>query len=143
VVTSDASMFADLVVGNRGNQVLIVDALNWLIGAEAFSGTTESEEDVRIEHTKEGQTSWFYLTVLAVPLAVVALGALRVQLRMRPRQGAAPRPRGVERSMPAEPKEEPTGKSVAVDDDGEPRADADEGSESEKNASDDEEGGDR
>lgn len=87
VVTSDASMFADLGVGNLGNQRLIDDTLNWLIGAEALSGTTESEEDVKIEHTKEGQQWWFYLTVLVIPLGVLVLGALR--LRMRRRGGAA------------------------------------------------------
>ncbi|MCA9707316.1 MAG: Gldg family protein [Myxococcales bacterium] len=87
VVTADASMFADLGVGNRGNQALIDDTLNWLIGAEALSGTTESEEDVKIEHTREGQQWWFYLTVLVVPLGVIVLGALR--LRLRHRKGGA------------------------------------------------------
>ena len=87
VVTSDASMFADLGVGNRGNQRLIDDTLNWLIGAEALSGTTESEEDVKIEHTQEGQQWWFYLTVLVVPLGVILLGAFR--LRLRHKGGAA------------------------------------------------------
>ena len=51
--------------------------------AEALSGTTENEEDVKIEHTKEGQQWWFYLTVLVVPLSVVLLGALRLRLRHR------------------------------------------------------------
>jgi len=87
VVTADASMFADLGVGNLGNQKLGDDTLNWLIGAEALSGSTESEEDVKIEHTKEGQQWWFYLSVLVVPLGVFALGALR--LRLRRRGGAA------------------------------------------------------
>lgn len=87
VVTADASMFADLGVGNRGNQVLVDDTLNWLIGAEGLSGTTENEEDVKIEHTKEGQQWWFYLTVLVVPLGVILLGAVR--LRLRHKGGAA------------------------------------------------------
>lgn len=82
VVTADASMFSDLGVGlSLGNQRLAEDTLNWLIGAEALSGTTENEEDVKIEHTKEGQQWWFYLTVLVVPLGVVLLGALRLRLR--------------------------------------------------------------
>lgn len=84
VVTSDASMFADLGVGlSLGNQKLADDTLNWLIGAEALSGTTENEEDVKIEHTKEGQQWWFYLTVLVVPLGVILLGAMRIRLRRK------------------------------------------------------------
>jgi hypothetical protein len=151
VVTSDATMFADLVIANRGNQVLIHDAVNWLIGAEAFSGTTESEEDVRIEHTKEGQITWFYLTVLAVPLAVVALGALRVQLRLHPRRKGPARPAVARRSSVQSMKEEPTGKSMLVDDDalskasGDPEHDdGDERpDEPDEGDSDEEKGGDR
>lgn len=82
VVTADASMFSDLGVGlSLGNQRLAEDTLNWLIGAEALAGTTENEEDVKIEHTKEGQQWWFYLSVLVVPLGVVLLGAIRLRLR--------------------------------------------------------------
>jgi ABC-type uncharacterized transport system len=85
VVTADASMFSDLGVGlSLGNQRLAEDTLNWLIGAEALAGTTENEEDVKIEHTKEGQQWWFYLSVLVVPLSVVLLGALRIRLRRKP-----------------------------------------------------------
>lgn len=87
VLTADASMFADLGVANRGNQVLIDDTLNWLIGAEALSGTTETEEDVKIEHTKEGQQWWFYLTVMVIPMGVVLAGVL--WLRVRNRTGGA------------------------------------------------------
>ncbi|MBK6920985.1 MAG: Gldg family protein [Deltaproteobacteria bacterium] len=83
VVMSSSSIFSDLGVGFLGNQRLIDDACNWLIGAEALSGTTESEEDVKIEHTKEGQTTWFYLTVLGVPLLVLAIGGVRMRLRRR------------------------------------------------------------
>lgn len=84
VVTADASMFADLGVGlSLGNQRLAEDTLNWLIGAEALSGTTENEEDVKIEHTREGQQWWFYLSVLVVPLGVVLLGAARIRLRRK------------------------------------------------------------
>jgi hypothetical protein len=144
VVTSDATMFADLVIGNRGNQVLVHDAVNWLIGAEAYSGTTESEEDVRIEHTKEGQTTWFYLTVLAIPLGVVALGAVRVQLRMRPVRKATTKP--VERRS-SEPREEPTGRSGVLKDDapssGSVEAAAESGEDAEPEASGDEKGEDR
>jgi ABC-type uncharacterized transport system len=83
IVTSDASIFSDLGIGNLGNQRFADDGINWLIGAEALSGTTETEEDVKIDHTKEGQTTWFYMTVLGIPFAVLLLGGIRMRLRRR------------------------------------------------------------
>ncbi|MFO0632693.1 MAG: Gldg family protein [Nannocystaceae bacterium] len=83
MVIASGSVMSDLGVGFLGNQRLIDDGINWLIGAEALSGTTENEEDVKIEHTKEGQTTWFYLTVLGVPLGVLAIGGLRMRMRRR------------------------------------------------------------
>lgn len=83
IVTSDASIFSDLGIGNLGNQRFADDGINWLIGAEALSGTTETEEDVKIEHTKEGQTTWFYMTVLGIPFGVLLLGGIRMRLRRR------------------------------------------------------------
>jgi hypothetical protein len=52
-----------------------------LVGTESLTGTTENEEDVKIEHTKGGQATWFYLTVLCVPLLVLGAGAVRIRLR--------------------------------------------------------------
>lgn len=83
IVTADSSIFSDLGIRNLGNQRFADDAINWLVGAEALSGTTESEEDVKIEHTKEGQTTWFYLTVLGIPLGVLLLGVMRMRVRRR------------------------------------------------------------
>ncbi len=83
IVTADASIFSDLGIRNLGNQRFTDDTINWLVGAEALSGATESEEDVKIEHTKEGQTAWFYMTVLGIPLGVVLLGVMRMRLRRR------------------------------------------------------------
>lgn len=98
VVTSTANLVSDVVLGAdqddtantlAGNVQFVRDASNWLIGAESLSGTTQSEEDVRIEHSKEGQTWWFYSTVLGVPLLVFGLGAARVWFRQRGRSGKA------------------------------------------------------
>jgi len=84
IVASDASMFSDLAMGSRGNVMFLDDAVNWLIGAEGLAGTTQSEEDVKIEHTKEGQGGWFYSTVLGVPMLVMILGAVWLRFRRRP-----------------------------------------------------------
>lgn len=92
IVTSTANMVSDVVLSQEdenainvlpGNVQFVRDATNWLIGAESLSGTTETEEDVRIEHSKEGQTWWFYSTVLGIPLLVFGLGAARVWMRQR------------------------------------------------------------
>jgi hypothetical protein len=90
---SDAGLGGDKNRGLLGNVLMIDDTINWLIGAEQFSGTTESEEDVRIDHTKGTQKWWFYGTVVGVPLVVFVLGALRLRIRragrVRRRGGAA------------------------------------------------------
>lgn len=83
IVVSDASLFADFPIVNPGNQQFIYDSLNWLTGQEALSGEVENEEDVRIQHTKEGQAGWFYSTVLGVPLLFFAFGMVRLRLRRR------------------------------------------------------------
>ena len=81
IVAADATMFADFALGNRTNQQFAYDSINWLIGTEAMTGTVQREKDVRIRHTKEGQTVWFYGTVLGVPLLLFAAGALVVWRR--------------------------------------------------------------
>ena len=83
LVAADATFMSDLALGNLGNQQFLHDGINWLIGAEALSGRTESEEDVKIEHTKEDQAKWFYATVLGVPVLVLAGGAFHVRRRRR------------------------------------------------------------
>ena len=83
LAVADATALSDLAIGNLGNQQFLFDGVNWLVGAEALSGTTESEEDVKIEHTKEDQALWFYATVLGVPVLVLALGAIRIRRRRR------------------------------------------------------------
>jgi len=114
VATSDASMFSDLGVGlSLGNQRLAEDTLNWLIGAEGLSGTTENEEDVKIEQIKEGQQWWFYLTVLVVPLSVVLLGAVRLRLRR-----ARPRTPSTNEAVAKQPASKPTKDQVNDEDEG-------------------------
>ena len=68
---------------SAGNQQYFYDGINWLTHQEALSGTTENEEDVRIEHTKEGQAGWFYLTVVGLPLLIFGLGMLRLRIRRK------------------------------------------------------------
>jgi len=83
VVTGDATMFSDLAAVVRGNQQFMADTTNWLARTEAYSGTKENEEDVRIQHTKEGQAGWFYTTVLGFPAILMVIGLIRTRRRVR------------------------------------------------------------
>ncbi len=83
-VIADATAFSDLVLTNvQGNQQYIWDLLHWLTGEEVSSGTVESEEDVKIQHTNKDQVTWFYGTILGIPLVVLLLGVLRVRARRK------------------------------------------------------------
>jgi ABC-type uncharacterized transport system len=74
-VTADVDAFSDLVMQNViGNQVLFVDAMRWLVGEESFSGQVNTEEDVRIEHTKQQDLAWFYSTIFGIPGVVLGAG---------------------------------------------------------------------
>jgi hypothetical protein len=53
------------------------------MGDEALAGTTESEEDVMIQHTREEDVAWFYGTIFGVPLLVLATGITLTALRNR------------------------------------------------------------
>ncbi|MCK6521814.1 GldG family protein [Myxococcota bacterium] len=81
LVVADATALADLTLSNKANQVLVVDGVAWLLGEAALGGSVENEEDVKIEHTQEDQSLWFYSTIVAVPALVVLLGLLRVRMR--------------------------------------------------------------
>lgn len=76
-VSADVDAFSDLVMSNVvGNQVLFVDAMRWLVGEESYMGQTNTEEDIRIEHTKQQDLAWFYSTIFGVPAVVLGVGLL-------------------------------------------------------------------
>lgn len=81
IATADATMFTDLTIIVKGNQQFIADGTNWLTRSEAFSGTVENEEDVKIQHTREGQAGWFYATVVGFPLLILIIGGVRTRRR--------------------------------------------------------------
>ncbi len=74
-VLADADAFTDIVMGEVvGNQVLFVDAVRWLVGEESVQGLPNTEEDVKIEHTKQADLAWFYASIFGVPGVVLAAG---------------------------------------------------------------------
>lgn len=86
-VVADSDAFSDLVMSNvLGNQYFLVDAVRWLVGEASFSGAESSEEDVRIESTKQQDLSWFYGTIIGMPCLVLGAGVV-ISRRSR-RQGA-------------------------------------------------------
>lgn len=81
LVLADSGLLSDAALRSRANAQFAADAVLWLIGAESMAGSMESEEDVKIEHSKEGQAAWFYGTTLVVPLGLLGLGLLRLRRR--------------------------------------------------------------
>lgn len=82
IVVGDVQIAADLLIERiQGNAQFLLDGVRWLVGDEDFSGEVENEEDVRIEHTRDSDTAWFYGTIFGVPLLVLGLGAMLVRRR--------------------------------------------------------------
>jgi hypothetical protein len=76
-VLADADIVSDLLLSNfPANQMLAFDALRWLGGEESYTGAVNTEEDVRIEHTKQKDLVWFYGTIIGVPGLVLGGGLL-------------------------------------------------------------------
>jgi hypothetical protein len=91
-VVTDSAAFTDLPMSRfMGNQVLFVDAVRWLAGEESIMGELSSEEDLRIEHTKQEDLVWFYSTIIGAPALVLGLGfwlARRPTRRSSKKKGA-------------------------------------------------------
>jgi hypothetical protein len=64
-----------------GNQLYLVEAIGWLTNDPALGGEVKSEEDVKIQHSREGEAAWFYGTSVVVPVGVFLAGWLRVSRR--------------------------------------------------------------
>ena len=84
IVVGDVSWASDPVIQfSQANQIFMVDSARWLIGEESMSGEVQNEEDVKIQHTRDEDWVWFYVTVMAVPLMVLGFGFVIVRIRRR------------------------------------------------------------
>jgi hypothetical protein len=85
VVVGDAGWASDILITQKmfANIQFLVDALGWLNKDETLTGTTNNEEDVKIQHTRENQAWWFYATAVFVPIGFMSLGAVRVRSRRK------------------------------------------------------------
>ena len=86
VIVADGDFATDQLIRNPGNLIVLSDALQWLIGQEQIVGEATSEEDVRIEHTRDEDKFWFYGTSFGVPLPILGLGIWMAVRRRRRRE---------------------------------------------------------
>jgi len=95
LVFADADIFGDALVQNamgRAGVTMIAnifggdildDSVKWLGGEEVFAGDVVSEDDKPIQHTKSQDAVWFTLTIVGMPLVVLALGLVGTWARRR------------------------------------------------------------
>ena len=86
VVVADGTWTSDLAMQPErlpANYQALIDIFAWLAQDNAMAGTVNSEEDVKIEHSKEGQGWFFYGTAFVAPLSLFGLGMIRIQLRRK------------------------------------------------------------
>ena len=89
-VIADADALTDFVMGEVvSNQVMFLDAVRWLVGEESLMGEQKTEEDVKIERTKQQDLTWFYASIFGAPLLVMAAGVLISRRSKRARGGKA------------------------------------------------------
>jgi hypothetical protein len=82
VVMGDVNWAADPVLQfSQGNQVFAFDVVRWLVGDDDIQGVVNNEEDVKIQHTRDEDWAWFFLTVLGIPVLVLGSGILFVLAR--------------------------------------------------------------
>lgn len=161
VVIADGDFITDQVIENPGNGLVLEDVLQWLLGEERVFAPTQTEEDRPIQHTREEDQLWFWLTSLAVPLPLVLLGAYMGTRRyLAPRRGdprrAPKRPPAPARSTPsreagggqgegdsASDEEEEDEEEEEEDEEEEPADEEEESEEEEEESEDEEEEGGR
>lgn len=81
-VVGDATFASNMILKQvPSSAYYVADTLGWLTQDPALGGEVESEEDVKIQHSKEGEAMWFYGTSFAVPLLLFAGGMVHVRRR--------------------------------------------------------------
>ncbi|MBX2803913.1 MAG: GldG family protein [Myxococcales bacterium] len=84
IVIGDVGFLSDVLVSRlQANAVFAMDTFKWLTHDEEIAGEVESEEDVKVQHTREEDWLWFLAAVVAVPGMVLLAGVLFIRSRQR------------------------------------------------------------
>lgn len=92
VVFADASWLTDDYLGKgfkvgqqtiQPHAITLSDTLFWLTDQEDSKGTVNNEQDVKIQHSKEGQGWIFFGSSALIPMLIFALGRWRISRRNR------------------------------------------------------------
>lgn len=87
LVLGDSDAVSDVMLTQvRGNQLLVVDGLKWLLGEEQLQGTVNSEQDAPMLRSHQQDQAWFYGSMFAGPAVVLGIGFVA---RRRPKKSAA------------------------------------------------------
>lgn len=73
-VLADSDAFSDDAIGVAGNELMVLDAVHWLMGDEVYSGLVATEMDLPITHTRKQDVAWFYGTIFLAPALVLGAG---------------------------------------------------------------------
>jgi hypothetical protein len=57
------------------------NTLFWLAEQEGIAGTVSNENDIKVQHSKEGQSWMFFSTIMFVPMGIFGVGFLRIRKR--------------------------------------------------------------
>ena len=76
VAIADASLVSDPIFANAANQLLIVDAIRWLLKEEGFQGGSTSEEDIKVLHSNQEEAAIFHVSIFGVPMLLLFMGYL-------------------------------------------------------------------
>jgi hypothetical protein len=74
LVFADSGMLSDPPLYYNGNQWMALDAFRWLTDRMNTAGALESEEDVRIQHSKSRELVVFHSSIYLAPILILLLG---------------------------------------------------------------------
>jgi hypothetical protein len=83
-VLGDSDALSDLIIVNRANALLALDAMRWLLGESEVSGPINNEEDIPVRHTRKQDVFWFYSSVFFAPALILLVGWVATRRRRKP-----------------------------------------------------------
>ena len=81
---TDAYLVKSLKIGQQAIQphaITLSDTVFWLTDQKDAAGTVNNEQDVKIQHSKEGQGWVFFGTSVLIPILLFGLGRWRIRRR--------------------------------------------------------------